>query len=261
VALADDFDGLLVDLDGVVWVGREVVPGAVEALAELLANGMELVFVTNNSVKPPSAYAARLREAGIEIADDRVLTGGVTTARLAAERVGTGGTAFVIGAPGFKETVAAAGLELVEGDAAASADAVVVSAHREFDYAELLAATRALEAGAALFGTSRDPTLPMPGGAWPGTGATLAAVETASGKRAVTGGKPEPHLFEQAQALIPQADRVAIVGDRIASDIVGGRRAGLVTILVLTGACTRADAEAADPPPDRVIDDLTGLLR
>jgi glycerol-1-phosphatase len=261
VALADEFDGLLVDLDGVVWIGREMVPGSAEALQTLIDAGVEIVFVTNNSVKRPAEYAARLRDAGIAAGDDRVLTGGAVTARLAAERVGAGGTAFVIGAPGFKETVAAAGLELLEGEAAQSADAVVVSAHREFDYAELLTATRALQAGAALFGTSRDPTLPMPGGAWPGTGATLAAVETASGKRAETGGKPEPHLFDQARALIPNASRVAIVGDRMASDIEGGRRAGLKTILVLTGASTRAEAEAASPPPDHVIDDLTALTR
>lgn len=261
MALADGLDGLLIDLDGVVWIGRETVPGAVETLSRLLDDGKEIVFVTNNSVKRPDEYASRLRDAGIEIGDDRVLTGGVATARLAAERLGPGATAFVIGAPGFKETVAAAGLELLDGEAAQSADAVIVSAHREFDYAELLTATRALQAGACLFGTSRDPTLPMPGGAWPGTGATLAAVETASGKRAETGGKPEPHLFDQAKALMPSADRVAIVGDRIASDIEGGHRAGLVTILVLTGASTRADAEVATPPPDHVIDDLPALLR
>lgn len=261
MALADQFDGLLVDLDGVVWVGREMVPGSVEALRELMERGVELVFVTNNSVKQPSAYAARLRDAGIEIADDRVLTGGAVTARLAAEQVGSGATAFVIGAPGFKETVEAAGLKLLDGEAAQSADAVVVSGHREFDYAELLTATRALQAGAALFGTSRDPTLPMPGGAWPGTGATLAAVETASGKRAVTGGKPEPHLFDQARALLPNAGRVAIVGDRIASDIEGGRRAGLATILVLSGATSREEAEAADPRPDHVVADLAALAR
>lgn len=261
MALADGFDGLLVDLDGVVWIGREMVPGAVESLAELLEDGKEIVFVTNNSVKRPDEYASRLRGAGIEIPDDRVLTGGVVTARLAAERVGAGATAFVIGAPGFKETVAAAGLDLVDGEAGQSADAVIVSAHREFDYAELFTATRALQAGAALFGTSRDPTLPMPGGAWPGTGATLAAVETASGRTAETGGKPEPHLFDQARALIPRAERVAIVGDRIASDVEGGRRAGLETILVLTGATSREEAEAASPGPDYVVGSLADLVR
>ena len=260
MALADQFDGFLVDLDGVVWIGRELVPGAAEALRTLIDGGKEIVFVTNNSVRQPAAYAAYLREAGIPVADDRVVTAGAVTAGLAAERVGAGGTAFVIGAPGFKETVAAAGLTLFEGEAAQRADAVVVSGHREFDYAELLTATFALRAGASLFGTSRDPTLPMPGGAWPGTGATLAAVETASGKTAEIGGKPERHLFDQARALIPAAERVAMVGDRLASDIEGGRRAGLETILVLSGASSRAEGEAADPPPDHIVEDLAGLL-
>lgn len=260
MALADDFDGFLVDLDGVVWVGREPVPGAAESLRALIEADKEIVFVTNNSVRQPAAYATRLREMGIPTPDDRAITAGASTAQLAAERVGAGGTAFVIGAPGFKETVAGAGLELLNGETARSADAVVVSGHREFDYAELLTATFALRAGASLFATSRDPTLPMPGGAWPGTGATLAAIETASGKAAEIGGKPERHLFEQARALIPGAGRVAMVGDRIASDIEGGRRAGLGTVLVLTGASSREEAEAAEPPPDHVIDDLSGLF-
>ena len=260
MALADRFDGFLVDLDGVVWEGRELIPGAVETLRKLIESNKEIVFVTNNSVKAPAAYGARLRDAGVEIADDRVVTAGAATARLAAESVGGGGTAFVIGAPGFKETVAAAGLVLLDGEAARSAGTVIVSGHREFDYGELLTATFALRAGAALFGTSRDPTLPMPGGAWPGTGATLAAVETASGKTAEIGGKPERHLFDQARALIGDAERVAMVGDRIASDIEGGRRAGLETILVLSGASSREQAEAADPKPERVLEDLAGLL-
>lgn len=260
MAAADEFDGFLIDLDGVVWEGRDLLPGSVETLRTLLERGKELVFVTNNSVKQPEAYAVRLREAGIDVAGDRIVTAGAATARLAAERVGTAGTAFVIGAPGFKETVAASGLALLDGEAARSAEAVLVSGHREFDYGELLTATFALRAGACLFGTSRDPTLPMPGGAWPGTGATLAAVETASGKTAEIGGKPERHLFDQARALLGDAKRVAMVGDRIASDIEGGRRAGLATILVLSGASSREDAAAADPPPDLVLDDLAALL-
>lgn len=260
MALADSFDGFLVDLDGVVWIGREPVAGAVEALRSLAKQGKELVFVTNNPGRPPATYVERLRRAGIEVGDDRVVTAGVTTARLAAERVGAGATAFVIGAPGLKEATAEAGLELLDGEAAREAEAVLVSGHRDFDYEELLTATGALQNGAALFATSRDPTLPMPDGPWPGTGAVLAAVETASERTAEIGGKPEPHLFEQARALIPDAERVAMVGDRIASDIVGAQRAGLPAVLVLSGAGSREDAAAADPPPDYVLDDLGGLL-
>ncbi len=260
MSLADVFDGFLVDLDGVVWAGREILHGAAEALSSLLDASKSIVFVTNNSVKRPESYAERLRATGIAIPDERVVTAGAATARLAAERAGPGATAFVIGAPGFKEMVAAAGLTLLESEGGREAQTVVVSGHREFDYEELLTATRALQGGASLFATSRDPTLPMPGGAWPGTGATLAAVETASGKRAVIGGKPERHLFEQARALMPNAERVAMVGDRISSDIEGGRRAGLKTILVLSGATSREEAESAVPAPSHIVESIGHLL-
>jgi HAD superfamily hydrolase (TIGR01450 family) len=259
MALADEFDGLLVDLDGVVWIGHEMVPGSAEALKYLLGSGKEIVFVTNNPGKPAVAYIERLREAGIPVADDRVVTAGESTASLAAERAGAGGAAFVIGAPAFHDTVAAAGLHLLEGEEAREADAVLVSGHRGFDYEELLTATLAVQRGAGLFATSYDPTLPMPGGAWPGTGAILAAVETASGATAEIGGKPEPHLFEMARERIAAAERVAMVGDRVSSDIEGGRRAGLETVLVLSGATSREEAKEADPAPDHVVEDLAAL--
>ena len=260
MALAEQFDGFLVDLDGVVWIGREPVPGAAAALRTLIDGGKEIVFVTNNPARPPATYVERLREMGVPVLDGRVVTAGVVTAELAAAAAGQGASAFVIGAPGFKDTVADAGLELLAGEAAREADAVLVSGHRGFDYEELLTATLALQGDASLFATSRDPTLPMPGGAWPGTGSILAAVETASGATAEIGGKPERHLFERACALIPDADRVAMVGDRVASDIAGGHRAGLETFLVLSGASSRAEAEAADPRPDHIVEDLAGLL-
>lgn len=258
--LADEFDGFLVDLDGVVWVGREMVEGSVEALRQLLDQGKELVFVTNNPGKPATAYVERLREAGLAVPDGCVVTAGTATAELAAERVGAGASAFAIGAPAFRESVAAAGLELVDGDDGYEAAVVLVSGHRGFDYEELFTATRALQHGARLFATSRDPTMPMPGGAWPGTGAVLAAVETASGGSAEIGGKPERHLFDAARARLSEDGRVAMVGDRISSDIEGGRRAGLVTILVLTGATTPDEAAAAEPRPDHLLADLRGLL-
>ena len=138
---------------------------------------------------------------------------------------------------------------------------MLVSGHREFDYEELLTATLALQRGAMLFATSRDPTLPMPGGAWPGTGSILAAVETASGRRAEIGGKPERHLFELARERLGGAERVAMVGDRIASDIEGGRRAGLATDpRPQRRLHPRGGGEAAEPPPDHVVDDLAALL-
>ncbi len=107
----------------------------------------------------------------------------MVVARLAGEAAGPGGGAFVIGAATLKEMVAAAGATLLEGEAGREAGVVVVSGHRGFDYEELLTAKLALDGGAALFATSHDPTMPMPGGEWPGTGAILAAVETASGPR------------------------------------------------------------------------------
>jgi HAD superfamily hydrolase (TIGR01450 family) len=261
VALADEYDGLLVDLDGVVWIGGEPVSGSAEALAALIEGGKPVVFVTNNPGRPASTYAERLRAAGVPAEESQIVTAGMVTASLAAERAGEGARSFVIGAPAFKDTAAATGLELLDGEAGRNARAVLVSGHRGFDYDELLTATLALQGGAMLFATSRDPTLPMPGGAWPGTGSVLAAIETASGATAEIGGKPERHLFELARERIPAAGRVAMVGDRIASDIEGGRRAGLATVLVLSGASTRAEAEAADPPPDHVVDDLAALLR
>jgi glycerol 3-phosphatase-2 len=260
VAAADDYDGFLIDLDGVVWVGREPLPGAVETLHELGARGRKVVFITNNPGRAPSAYAERLRAAGVDADERDVVTAGEATARLAAERAQPGSSAFVIGAPALKEAVALAGLEVIDGEAAQGAAIVVVSGHRDFDYGELLTATLALQRGARLVATSRDPTLPMPGGPWPGTGAVLAAVETASGAVAEIGGKPEPHLFELARKRLGDATRVAMVGDRLASDIEGGRRAGLATILVLGGATTPAQAERAQPQPDRVVEDLAGLV-
>jgi HAD superfamily hydrolase (TIGR01450 family) len=260
VALADDFDGLLIDLDGVVWIGREPVAGSAEALRELLAAGKEIVFVTNNPTKPPVIYAERLRGMGIEVGPERIVTAGMVAARLAGE-VADGGSAFVIGAEPLKEMVAAAVGHVLDVEHGGEASVVVVSGHRGFGFDELLASKRALDAGAALIATSRDPTMPMPGGEWPGTGAVLAAVETASDRNAEIAGKPERHLFEIALEAIGPSARVAMIGDRVSSDIAGGRDAGLATVLVLSGTTDAEEAATAEPQPDHVIADLARLLQ
>jgi HAD superfamily hydrolase (TIGR01450 family) len=273
VPLADRFDGLLIDLDGVVWIGREPVPGSVEALRALMEAGKRIVFVTNNPGRLPKAYAERLRELGVEIGVEQIVTAGMVVARLAGEAAAAAaGTAFVIGRSALKEMVAATGTRLLEGAEAEQAGVVVVAGHPGFDYEELKTAKFALDNGARLFATSHDPTMPYPGGELPGTGAVLAAVEVASGREATIAGKPERHLFEMAIEAIrgsfqsagdrkePQDERLAMVGDRISSDIDGGRNAGLETVLVLSGTTSRKDAEAADPAPDYVLENLAGLL-
>jgi HAD superfamily hydrolase (TIGR01450 family) len=260
VPLADRYDGLLIDLDGVVWIGRDSVPGSIEALRALLEAGKRIVFVTNNPGRLPEAYAERLQGLGVEASPEQIITAGIAVARLAGEAAGAGGSAFVIGAEPLKQMVAAAGTRLLDGEEAEAADVVVVSGHKGFDYGELRTAKFALDHGAKLFATSHDPTMPFPGGELPGTGAILAAVEVASGRQATIAGKPERHLFEIAKEAVG-GGRLAMVGDRISSDVDGGRAAGLETVLVLSGTTSRQEAEAAEPPPDHVLPDLAGLLK
>jgi glycerol 3-phosphatase-2 len=266
VALADQFDGFLIDLDGVVWIGRDPVPGSPEALGAMLDAGKEIVFVTNNPTRLPAAYAERLAGMGVEVGPERIVTAGMVAAQLAAAAA-DGGSALVLGREPLQEMVAAAGPAVLDREDVEGADAaavVVVSGFPEFRFDHLRAAKRALDAGAALVATSRDPTMPMPGGEWPGTGSILAAVETATGRTAEIAGKPQRHLFEMALAAIPAAKRVAMVGDRLSSDIAGGHAAGLQTILVLSGTSGAAggseDPTDAEVQPDHVLPNLAGLV-
>ena len=254
------FDGLIVDLDGVVWIGSSAVPGSVAAIAELRARGTRLLFVTNNPRDSRVEYAARLTALGVPADADEIVTSGSALASLVGEREGAGTTAFVIGSPALKAELAQAELELLPGDSGSEAAIVAVGGHDEFDYDELRVATQAVRRGARLYGAGRDAVFPMPDGPWPATGSILAAVEFAGGKTAVSVGKPEPYIFEIARSLLDDCERVAIVGDNLASDIAGGKAAGLTTILVLTGTSRREDLASADPAPDVVLPDLAALV-
>ena len=169
-------------------------------------------------------------------------------------------SAYVIGSPALKREILDAGVDVGHGADGEKADIVVVAGHDEFSYSELRTATLALQRGALFFATGRDATFPMPGGPWPATGAILAAVETAAGRPAVVIGKPAQCMFAASRSLLPAAKRLAIVGDRLDSDIEGGRQAGFGTVLVLTGDTTPQAASKADVTAEYVIDDLRGLL-
>jgi len=256
------FDGLIVDLDGVVWIGEEPVPGSAAALAELQARGIAVVYLTNDPSGSRSGYAARLTQMGVRACEAEIVTSGSALASLIHAREKPGATAFVIGSPALKSELKRAGLQLCEGENGSDAEVVAVGGHMGFNYDELRIAANAVRRGASFYAAGRDATFPMPDGPWPATGSILAAVETAAGIQAIVVGKPEAHIFELARSLLPGCRRVAVVGDHLEADVVGGKRAGLRTILVLTGTTSREDLEAADDVrPDLVLPSLAHLVR
>src|SRR5215212_2900958 len=208
--LVDRYDQLIVDLDGCVWVGPEAVDGSVEAIELLRGAGKRVAFATNNSRRTGEDYVRKLWGLGIQASLADVVTVGGAMQHLLAE-TRTGMTAFVIGTSAMLEHVADAGLRVLNGtDLASRAELVVVSATSEVDYSDLRNATLALHRGADFVATSRDPTYPMPDGPWPGAGAILAAVETATGRTAPIVGKPEPQLFLTAVDRLGEARTLVV---------------------------------------------------
>jgi HAD superfamily hydrolase (TIGR01450 family) len=253
------YDHVLLDLDGCVWVGDKACDGAAAAVAALREAGRSVRFLTNDVRHGPEDFVRKLWGLGFQAAVSEVISVGTAVQGLLAER--GGGSAFVIGSQALVDHVADAGMRVVNRTPFATrADVVVVGAHEAFGYEELRVATQAVARGAQLIGATRDPTFPMPDGPWPGTGAVLAAVETATGRRAdVVVGKPEPPLYDAARATLG-AGRVLAVGDRLDIDVAGARRAGLDSAVVLTGGTSRAEAAAADPRPTHVADSLGSLV-
>jgi HAD superfamily hydrolase (TIGR01450 family) len=253
------YDHVLLDLDGCLWVGDDACDGAADAVGALREAGKSVRFLTNDVRHGPEDFVRKLWRLGFQAAVDEVLSVGAAVQRLLAER--HGGAAFVIGSQALVDHVAAAGLRIVNRTPFATrADVVVVGAHEDFVFDELRVAVQAVLRGAELIGATRDPTFPMPDGPWPGTGAVLAAVETAVGRPAdVVVGKPEPGMYEAARATLGRG-RVLAVGDRLDIDVAGARRAGLDSALVLTGGTSRAEAAAADPRPTYVGDSLAALV-
>jgi glycerol-1-phosphatase len=255
---ADRFDGFALDLDGVVWLSGQPIPGSAEAIAALRARGHRVVFLTNDPRSTREEYAQRLRSIGVEADAPDVLTSAAAVAEQLGREV-PGATVFVVGSEALRQELASAGVKVVDAGEG-SVDAVVVGGHTGFDYPELHAAMNAVRAGARLWATNRDPVYPTAKGLLPGTGAIVAAVETASGQVARVAGKPEPPMFEAARRHLV-AERPAVVGDSLDSDIAGGDNAGFGTILVLTGRAAAADVDGARVRPDHVLPDLASLVR
>lgn len=260
MALADSYDAFLCDLDGVVWLGHEFLPGVAGTITEILASGKEFCFVTNNPRLAPAEQAKLLREGGIGVEDERVVTAASTLVRLAVERHGEGAPVLGIGTDSFRRQLAAGGFDLLPPEGADAARAVLMSGHLGFDYQELKVASALVRGGADLIATSADPTMPMPDGLWPGSGAILAAIETAAGKKGTTTGKPAPALFEAALDVLGRPGRVAMIGDRPDTDIAGAQAIGLDGILVTSAGGASRDPSTNHTVPDHEIESLADLL-
>ena len=254
------YDQVILDLDGCVWLGGEPIPGSVEAITALREAGKRLAFATNDSRHALEDHVRRLWRIGVQASLADVVSSGAALQHLLAE-TRQGRSAYVIGTEALFRHVTDAGCRILNGtDLATRADLVVVAGSEDLVYADLRDAVLALRRGAELLATSRDPTLPMPDGLWPGTGAILAAVEVGSGSTASIVGKPEPQLF--LTALDRMGDgRTLVVGDRLDSDVAAAAKAGLDSVLVLSGGTSRQEAEAAeDPKPIAVRESLSDLV-
>src|SRR4051794_31643807 len=251
---------LLLALDGCLWLGDEPIPGAADAVTALREANKSVLFLTNDVRNPPEGFVRKLWRLGFQASLDEGLSVGAALQYLLAER-NSRGTAYVVGSQALVDHVADAGLRVVNHTPFATrADLVVVAAHDELIYDELKLATQAILRGAELIGATRDAIFPMPDGMWPGTGAVLAAIESATGVTASQiVGKPEPAMYDAARDRLGQG-RILAVGDRLEIDIAGARRAGLDSALVLTGGTTRGEAEAADPKPTHIADSLAKLV-
>lgn len=254
------FEGAVLDLDGTVYRGDELLPGAATAIEMLREAGIGTLFFSNNPTKSQAAYADRLAGLGIDADPSEVLSSGTVTTRFLADEH-AGETVFLIGADGLKAQFDAAGIDLV--DDATAAEILVASWTREFGYGDLLAGYRALEAGATFYGTDPDRLIPAAEGMVPGSGSIINAVAgTDEREPEKVLGKPSVEAQRAAlDALGAPAERCFIVGDRLNTDIALGQRAGMTTVLVRTGITTDADLAKSDMRPDYVIDSLADIDR
>ncbi|RJQ73073.1 HAD-IIA family hydrolase [Pseudonocardiaceae bacterium YIM PH 21723] len=238
--LLDLHDALLFDLDGTLFRGHTPVEGAVEAVKEAQARGIAVRFVTNNASRRPEETAAHLRELGFSAAVDEVATSSQAGAALLAERLAPGSRVLVVGTDALRDEVVRVGL-LPVTSAEEQPDAVVQGHNPETGWKQLAEACLAIRAGALWVASNIDATLPTERGFLPGNGSMVAALRTATGTEPLVAGKPEPTLFQRAA----EGTRAPLViGDRLDTDIAGAVKAGMPSLLVLTGVSTEDEANA-----------------
>jgi len=249
------------DMDGVLYRGTEVLPGVRELLDALTLRERQVMMATNNSMSTPEAYERRLASMGLDVPAAAVITSALATRDYLLRTLPEGAGIYVIGMPALRE-------QLFDGSTFHPVQygeeqpaAVVIGLDLGFTYEKLKAGHAALMNGALFIATNADTTLPTEAGLVPGAGSIVAALAAASGRAPIVIGKPETPMLEMAMLRMGvRPEETVMIGDRLDTDILAGERAGMPTVLVLTGVSTREDLAGAEALPDMVVSDLPSLV-
>jgi 4-nitrophenyl phosphatase len=252
-----DVHNLLIDMDGVLYRGQTPLTGAADLIRFLQQRDLGYLLVTNNSTLSQDQFAERLAGMGMDVAPEHILTSGVATAEYLRTLAPNGAGVFVVGEAPLIAELEKRGFRLAGRDA----EYVVCGWDKGINFDKLRTATLAIRDGATFIGTNPDRTYPLENDLIPGAGALLAAISAATDVDPIVVGKPETIMFEQALRMLrASAADTALLGDRLDTDILGGKRAGVATIMVLTGISTPAEVEASELKPDILFPDLPALL-
>ena len=249
--------GFLIDMDGVIYRGSQLIPGADTFIHLLIEREIPFAFLTNNSQRTRRDVVFKLQRMGIQVNESHIFTCAMATARfLAAQK--PRGTAFVIGEGGLSHALHRNGYAIVDDDP----DYVVVGEGRTFNMEIVEAAVRMILRGAKLIATNMDPNCPAVGGTRPGCGAIVAMLETATGRKAFSVGKPSSVMMRAARKELGLASAETImIGDTMETDILGGVSMGYTTALVLSGGTRREDLALFAYRPDFVLESIADLCR
>jgi glycerol 3-phosphatase-2 len=257
--LSEVYDLAMLDLDGVVYIGPDAVPGAPERVDRARAAGMRVAFITNNARRPPAEVAAHLRELGVTARPDDVVTSAQAAARVLADRLGTGARVVLLGADGLAQAVEAAGLEPV--GVTDDAEALVTGYGPDVRWSDIMRAAVRVRDGLWWVASNGDMTIPTSFGVAPGHGVLVETISRFSGAAPVVAGKPSRPLLDETVRRVG-GDRPLMVGDRLDTDIEGAVNAGIDSLLVLTGVTGLPELVSARPGerPTYLSVDLSGLL-
>jgi glycerol 3-phosphatase-2 len=260
-ALWTVYDVAMLDLDGVVYIGPDAVPGAPQHLARAAEAGLHLAYVTNNASRTPGSVAAHLRDLGVRVDDGDVVTSAQAAARLLGDRLVDGSPVFVIGGEGLEVALAEQGLKPVQ-DRDAEPRAVASGYSGDLRWSTVVTGALLVRDGLPWVASNTDMTVPTPHGPGPGNGALVDVVARFAGRRPVVAGKPEPPLFVETLRRVG-GSRPLVVGDRLDTDIEGANRTGYDSLLVMTGVTSLGELVAARPDqrPTYLAADLGGLGR